>query len=93
LSRTIGAAAERVSGRCSSPTRRETAGIVYHVYEGRGLTRVGGDVLEWQRGDTFCIPAWSPYRHEAARDTYLFRYDDRPILEAIGAYRAEHDGG
>ena len=93
LSRTIGAAAERVSGRCSSPTRRETAGIVYHVYEGRGLTRVGGDVLEWQRGDTFCIPAWSPYRHEAASATYLFRYDDRPILEAIGAYRAEHDGG
>jgi gentisate 1,2-dioxygenase len=57
------------------------------------VTRVGGEVLEWQRGDTFCIPAWSPYRHEAARDTYLFRYDDRPILEAIGAYRAEHDGG
>jgi gentisate 1,2-dioxygenase len=92
LSRVIGAAAERLSGRCSSPTRRETAGIVYHVYEGRGLTRVGGDLLEWQRGDTFCIPAWSAYRHEASRDAYLFRYDDRPILEAIGAYRAEHDG-
>jgi gentisate 1,2-dioxygenase len=92
LSRVIGAAAERLSGRCSSPTRRETAGIVYHVYEGRGLTRVGGDLLEWQRGDTFCIPSWAAYRHEAARDSYLFRYDDRPILEAIGAYRAEHDG-
>ena len=92
VSRVIGAAAERLAGRCSSPTRRETAGVVYHVYEGRGLTRIGGEVLEWQRGDTFCIPAWSPYRHEAVRDTYLFRFDDRPILDAIGAYRAEHDG-
>jgi gentisate 1,2-dioxygenase len=92
VSRVIGAAAERIAGRCSSPTRRETAGIVYHVFEGRGLTRVDGHVLEWQRGDTFCVPAWAPYRHEAARDTYLFRFDDRPILDAIGAYRAEHDG-
>ncbi|MDB5028839.1 MAG: hypothetical protein JWO66_2528, partial [Candidatus Eremiobacteraeota bacterium] len=23
------------------------------------------------------------------KDTYLFRYDDRPVLEAIGAYRRE----
>jgi len=49
VSRVIGAAAERLAGRCSSPTRRETAGVVYHVYEGRGLTRIGGEVLEWQR--------------------------------------------
>jgi gentisate 1,2-dioxygenase len=91
LSRTIGAAAERISGRCSSPTRRETAGIIYHVYEGRGVTIIGGEEIAWERGDTFCIPSWMPYRHDAARDAYLFRYDDRPVLESIGAYRAEHD--
>jgi len=90
--RVIGAAAERIAGRCSSPTRRETAGIVYHVLRRARAHRVDGHVLEWQRGDTFCVPAWAPYRHEAARDTYLFRFDDRPILDAIGAYRAEHDG-
>ena len=28
-------------------------------------------------------------RHEARKDTFLFRYDDRPVLEAIGAYRSE----
>ena len=92
LSRTIGAGAERLSANCSSPTRRETAGVVYHVYEGRGVTQIGAEVVSWERGDTFCVPAWMPYRHEAARDTYLFRYDDRPVLEAIGAYRSEHDG-
>jgi gentisate 1,2-dioxygenase len=89
VSRVIGAAAERLAGKTSSPTRRETAGVVYHVFEGRGATRVGDRTLTWQQGDTFCIPSWAPYRHEAQRDTYLFRYDDRPVLEAIGAYRAE----
>jgi gentisate 1,2-dioxygenase len=89
ISRVIGAGAERVSGRSSSPTRRETAGIVYHVYHGRGRTHVGERTLEWQQGDTFCIPAWQPYRHDAAKDTYLFRFDDRPVLTAIGAYRNE----
>jgi gentisate 1,2-dioxygenase len=89
VSRVIGAAAERLAGKASSPSRRETAGVVYHVFEGRGTTRVGDQTLTWQQGDTFCIPSWAPYRHEAQRDTYLFRYDDRPVLEAIGAYRAE----
>ena len=89
VSRVIGAAAERIAKGSSSPTRRETAGIIYHVYKGRGLTQVGEERLEWEKGDTFCIPSWMPYRHEAAKDTYLFRYDDRPVLEAIGAYRHE----
>jgi len=89
VSRVIGAAAERLAAKTSSPQRRETAGIVYHVFEGRGVTRVGEETLSWEQGDTFCIPSWAPYRHDAQRDTYLFRYDDRPVLEAIGAYRAE----
>jgi gentisate 1,2-dioxygenase len=89
VSRVIGAAAERIAKGSSSPTRRETAGVIYHVYKGRGVTQVGGERLEWEKGDTFCIPSWMPYRHEAAKDTYLFRYDDRPVLDAIGAYRRE----
>ena len=89
ISQTIGAAAERLVGGGSSPARRETAGVIYHVYKGRGSTLVGDERLNWEKGDTFCIPAWMPYRHEAAKDTYLFRYDDRPVLEAIGAYRSE----
>jgi gentisate 1,2-dioxygenase len=89
ISRVIGAGAERVSARSSSPTRRETAGVIYHVYQGRGRTQVGETTLEWQQGDTFCVPAWQPYRHDAAKDAYLFRFDDRPVLTAIGAYRNE----
>jgi gentisate 1,2-dioxygenase len=89
ISRVIGAAAERVAGRTTSPQRRETAGIIYHVYEGRGITHVGDQTLHWEQGDTFCIPAWMPYRHDAAVDSYLFRFDDAPGLRAIGGYRTE----
>jgi gentisate 1,2-dioxygenase len=89
ISRVIGAAAERIARGAWSPTRRETAGVVYHVFSGRGSTVVGTERFDWEKGDTFCIPSWMPYRHEAKKDTYLFRYDDRPVLEAIGAYRSE----
>jgi len=87
-----GRSARRPNVSPAAPRRRrgaETAGVVYHVYKGRGATTVGNTLLEWEKGDTFCIPSWMPYRHEAAKSTYLFRYDDRPVLEAIGAYRAE----
>jgi gentisate 1,2-dioxygenase len=89
ISRVIGAAAERVAGGARSPQFRETAGVIYHVYEGRGATAIGGERFTWERGDTFCIPAWSPYQHDAQSDAYLFRFDDRPVLQAIGAYRTE----
>ena len=88
VSRTIGASAERIDGGTRSPQRQETASAVYHVVEGRGTTKVGERALRWERGDTFAIPAWMPYQHEAAEKTYLFRFDDRPLLEALGAYRA-----
>jgi gentisate 1,2-dioxygenase len=89
VSRVIGAAAERLAKDTSSPVRRETAGVIYHVFKGAGTTTAGSAKLEWKKGDTFCIPSWMPYRHEASAKTFLFRYDDRPVLEAIGAYRAE----
>jgi len=89
LSRTVGAAAERIAKGASSPMRRETAGVIYHVVKGRGVTAVGDARLAWERGDTFCIPAWHPYRHEAAKDAYLVRCDDAPALDALGAYRSE----
>ncbi|HYZ15529.1 MAG TPA: cupin domain-containing protein [Candidatus Acidoferrum sp.] len=89
ISRVIGAGAERLARGASSPLRRETAGVVYHAYSGRGRTQVGEHTLEWRAGDTFCIPAWQPYRHDASHDAYLFRFDDRPVLTAIGAYRSE----
>ena len=89
ISGTIGASAERVRGGSATPLVRETAGVIYHVHEGSGATTIGETTLEWKQGDTFCVPSWMPYVHHAHENAYLFRYDDRPVLEAIGAYRAE----
>ena len=89
LSRTIGASAERIDAGSSSPERRETTSAVYHVYEGAGTSRVGDIELHWKRGDSFAIPSWMPYVHAASEKAYLFRFDDRPLLDALGAYRSK----
>jgi gentisate 1,2-dioxygenase len=86
IGRIMGAAAERIAGGASSPPRRETASSIYHVYAGSGSSTIGGTTFAWQQGDTFCIPSWMPYVHEAAEPSYLFRMDDKPLLTAIGAY-------
>ena len=45
--------------------------------------------FEWKEGDTFCIPSWYPYQLFAGedRDVYLYRFDDKPMIEALGFYR------
>jgi gentisate 1,2-dioxygenase len=91
ISQTIGAQAERIERGASAPKRRETASSIYHVYAGRGKTRVGNETIEWERNDTFAVPAWYPFEHvNAGNDTaYLFRFDDRPLLDSMGVYRTE----
>lgn len=94
ISLTLGAQAERLAPMARSGFRRETSSAVYHVRSGHGRTRVGDVTLEWGAHDTFAIPSWMPYEHEnAANETaYLFRYDDSPVLHAIGAYRSGLSG-
>jgi gentisate 1,2-dioxygenase len=89
ISRTIGASAERIDANASSPARRETTSTIYHVVAGSGRTRAGDVDLVWKKGDTFVIPAWSEFVHTngGAERAYLFRYDDRPLQEALGIYR------
>lgn len=89
VSRVIGAAAERIAAGSTSPTRCRTTSAVYHVVSGRGISRVGSVQLAWEAGDTFAVPTWMPFEHEAVDDTYLFRFDDRPLIDALGAYRSE----
>jgi gentisate 1,2-dioxygenase len=47
--------------------------------------------LMWKKGDTFCIPAWHEYQHtaETGKTVYLYRFDDKPMLKALGFYRVE----
>jgi gentisate 1,2-dioxygenase len=70
---------------------RETASSVYHVIEGSGWTQIENEKIFWKRGDTFCIPAWKQYQTFASQDSrvYLYRFDDKPMLKALGFYRVE----
>ena len=87
----LGGSAERLNAASSSPTVRETASSVYHVVSGRGTSTIAGRNIAWGPGDTFCIPAWNQYRHTASPDetVYLYRFHDKPMLEALGFYRLD----
>ena len=90
LSKVIGCSAERVEAGTSAPKRQETASIVYHVVEGAGQVHIGDQTLEFKQSDTFCVPSWATYEissDASAGTLYLYRFDERPMLEALGFYR------
>ncbi|OOQ86280.1 gentisate 1,2-dioxygenase [Penicillium brasilianum] len=91
VSRVLGGSAERIAAGASSPSRRETTSAVYHVISGRGRSVIGEEEFAWEQGDTFCVPSWYRYQHFAGEGerVYLYRFDDRPMLDALGFYRAE----
>ena len=91
VSKTLGAAAERLEKGASSPAVRETASSVYHIVTGSGHTDIDGQTFQWKQGDTFCIPSWQKYQHfsDGAEDSYLFRIHDKPMLTSLGFYRVE----
>ena len=86
---TLGGSAERLQAGCVSPATEETASSVYHVIKGTGFSRIGDQVVSWKQGDTFCIPAWHKYEHHANEEetVYFYRFDDKPMLKALGFYR------
>jgi gentisate 1,2-dioxygenase len=92
ISATIGASACRLDAGARTAPLRETASAVYHVYEGAGRTVVDGTELTWKQGDSFVVPAWTTAVHEntTTQRAFLFRFDDRPLVKGIGAYRADH---
>ncbi|TVY91553.1 Gentisate 1,2-dioxygenase [Lachnellula willkommii] len=91
VSKTLGGRAERLNAGKSSPAVRETASAVYHVIEGSGSTIIDGKKVEWKKSDTFCIPSWHKYQHFAndGERVYLYRFDDKPMINALGFYRTE----
>ncbi|GMG38874.1 unnamed protein product [Aspergillus oryzae] len=84
---------ERLDAATSSPRRQDTLSAVYHVITGEGHSEVGGQTLEWKAGDTFCVPSWYPYQHfaDAGETVYLYRFDDKPMITALGFYRSVAD--
>ena len=71
---------------------RATDGTVYSVVEGKGRSRVGDRVFDWQPKDVFVVPSWSRVAHEADDDAVLFSFSDRPVQKALGLWREEAPG-
>ncbi|KAK7531941.1 gentisate 1,2-dioxygenase [Phyllosticta citribraziliensis] len=91
ITATLGALAARLAAGAASPPKRETGSAVWHVVAGRGQTVMDGETLRWEEGDTIAVPAWREWRHvaDAGATAYLFRFDDLPMLRALGWYRVE----
>jgi gentisate 1,2-dioxygenase len=89
---TIGAHAQLIQPGEHTRAVRDTASRVYHVVEGRGSSIVGGMRLDWERGDTFCVPTWAWREHVVASSTgpaVLFSFDDVPIQKPFSLYRQQ----
>ncbi|MGA2395951.1 MAG: cupin domain-containing protein [Candidatus Lustribacter sp.] len=93
ISRTIGAAAERIAAGTVSPVRQATTSHVFVVHSGEGRTTIGSTAVDWKPGDVFAVPTWQQFHHAAGgTDAYLFSMHDRPLIEALGYYREKPPG-
>lgn len=68
---------------------RSTAGTVYTVVEGCGVTRSAGRTFAWQPHDIFVIPSWNYFDLECTAETVLFSYSDRIVQEKLDFFREE----
>ena len=71
--------------------KRETAGTLYQVIDGSGVTEVAGKRIEWQKNDIFVVPgfAWRRHANIGEKDAVFYAVSDAPLLEKIGQYRAQ----
>lgn len=72
--------------------RRRTAGTIYHVVAGSGVTLCGDVELRWTEHDSFVVPSGVPHAHlnaSASAEAMLFSATDQPLLQAMGLYREE----
>jgi gentisate 1,2-dioxygenase len=86
---TIGAFIQSLPAGFDGLPYRATDGTVYCVVEGRGESRVGDSVFEWEPHDVFVVPSWCKASHRAEADAVLFSYSDRPVQKALGLWREE----
>jgi len=66
---------------------RSTDGTIFACLEGKGVTKVDGQTIEWGPRDVFVLPTWKPYSHHALSEVVLFSISDRPAQEALGLWR------
>ncbi len=87
---TMGTFVQLLPAGFSTAAYRSTDATVFVPIEGNGRSIIGEDfVVEWSRRDIFVVPGWHRVRHEAAADSVLFSFSDRPIQEALHLFRED----
>jgi gentisate 1,2-dioxygenase len=87
---TIGTCVQLLPKGFATAAYRSTDATVFAPIEGRGRTHIGDSfVVEWEKRDLFVVPSWHRVRHEAAEDSVLFSFSDRPIQEALHLFRED----
>ena len=89
VSKTLGAFLQFLPAGFSGAPYRSTDSTVYCVAEGRGSSLISDQLFEWSARDIFVVPSWCPVSHQAAEDSILFSFSDRPAQQALGIWR-EH---
>lgn len=89
---TMGTAMQLLPRGFSGTPYRATDSTVFVVVEGSGRTVVTGEALEWRRHDVFVVPSWREHHHEAADESMLFSFSDRPVQEKLGLWRERRAG-
>jgi gentisate 1,2-dioxygenase len=87
---TLGAFLQMLPAGFSGKPYRSTDSTVYCAAEGRGSSRIGDRVFEWSARDVFVVPSWYPVSHQAAEQSVLFSFSDRPAQKALGLWREQN---
>jgi gentisate 1,2-dioxygenase len=86
---TLGAFLQLLPSGFEGTPYRSTDSTVYCVAEGRGQSRIGDHAFQWSPRDIFVVPSWCSVSHQAAEDSVLFSFSDRPAQKALGLWREE----
>jgi gentisate 1,2-dioxygenase len=77
--------------RAATRPHRTTANAVVVAAQGRGVSRVGDQELQWEQNDVFTLPQWQWASHRAeSDDAVLFQVTDRGALAAMGYLKDEY---
>ena len=91
---TMGTFVQLLPNGFATSAYRATDATVFAPIEGHGRSVIAGRdgaefVVEWGPRDIFVVPSWHRVRHQAAADSVLFSFSDRPIQEALHLFRED----
>ncbi len=86
---TIGAFIQLLPRGFATRSYRSTDASVLCIVEGKGQTRIGDTLHQWEPHDILVVPAWQPVVHEVARESVIFAFSDRPVQQKLGLFREQ----